>query len=709
MRTIENSSISQKEIWLCDLTYTQQTISSDVMPAAIGGIATYLEANSEYFVKTRLFKFPEKLLAALNNDSLPQAIGFSNYIWNLNLTLMFVNYIKKFNTEIIIVLGGPNFPTSYIEQEEFMRKNNNVDVYVKGEGERAFLGLVAELGKVNFQLEKLEKGIPSTCRILPDDSFDNAEYMDRIKNLSEIPSPYTNGKLDEFFDGIMLPIIQTNRGCPFSCTFCVEGEKYYSKVNNNELEKIFNEIDYISQKMSGIASVGTSRMDLHIADSNFGMYPQDVEICRYIATKQSELGYPQYINVATGKNRKDRVLECAKILNGALRLSGSVQTLDKKILLNIGRQNIKEDEVISLALEASNIGANSYSEIILGLPGDTLDSHFSTIKTIVEADFNTVALYQCMLLPGTDMATRESVNKWGMVTRFRILPRCFGVYSINGDDKSTGEIEEICVANNSLTFKDYLNCRKMHLVINLFYNDGIFKDVLRVFQENSISKYEWLKVIWEYEKSQEFNQLVELFLNETKNELWESKEDLERFIQTDSNIEKYIKGELGSNLIFKYKSIALIEYPHVLAKVAIETLSIIMSSKKLNRHLLPLCKELIEAAQLRMTDIFNNLDSVKENKFYYDVEKFWSDKSISNPQEYALVNPKKIAFILTDSQKKNINNYLEIYGNNTPGLSRILSKVYVRKLYRVPVDLGVKLDDREMILGSARLSGLNEF
>ena len=47
--------------------------------------------------------------------------------------------------------------------------------------------------------------------------------VERIKDLTEIPSPYLEGKLDEFFDGKLQPTIQTTRGCPFACTFCVEG------------------------------------------------------------------------------------------------------------------------------------------------------------------------------------------------------------------------------------------------------------------------------------------------------------------------------------------------------------------------------------------------------------------------------------------------------------------------------------------------------
>ena len=52
-------------------------------------------------------------------------------------------------------------------------------------------------------------------------------------DLSQIPSPYLSNRLDEFLDGKLLPITQTNRGCPFTCTFCTEGQRYWTKVEEN--------------------------------------------------------------------------------------------------------------------------------------------------------------------------------------------------------------------------------------------------------------------------------------------------------------------------------------------------------------------------------------------------------------------------------------------------------------------------------------------
>ena len=55
-------------------------------------------------------------------------------------------------------------------------------------------------------------------------------YKERIKDLDEIPSPYLNGMMDKFFDGKLTPFLETNRGCPFTCSFCHTGSDYFHKL-----------------------------------------------------------------------------------------------------------------------------------------------------------------------------------------------------------------------------------------------------------------------------------------------------------------------------------------------------------------------------------------------------------------------------------------------------------------------------------------------
>ena len=55
--------------------------------------------------------------------------------------------------------------------------------------------------------------------------------IERINNINIIPSPYLNGVMDEFFNYPLVPMLETNRGCPFSCAFCADGQASKNKVH----------------------------------------------------------------------------------------------------------------------------------------------------------------------------------------------------------------------------------------------------------------------------------------------------------------------------------------------------------------------------------------------------------------------------------------------------------------------------------------------
>jgi radical SAM superfamily enzyme YgiQ (UPF0313 family) len=711
--SVGNATSEPALVFLCDLTYTQQTISSDVIPAAVGCIATYAERALGGRVNVEIFKFPEKLIEALEGGVKPRIIGFSNYCWNEDLGTEFARVIKSKHPQIVTVFGGPNYPTNAAEQEQFLRRYPQIDFYVAKEGEIGFTSLIEALLQVDFQRDRVPDNLPSVHRINRAGRFVASPTVDRIRDLTEVPSPYLTGKLDKFFDGVMLPIVQTNRGCPFKCTFCVEGVDYYNKVAKTKLlGKVDAELEYIANKMRALRDQG-GRADLHIADSNFGMYKEDLDICRFIADKQRRYGYPEYINVATGKNHKERVLEAANTINGALRLSGSVQSLDDTVLKNIKRSNINVDQIMELALSASKIGANSYSEIILGLPGDTVEGHLRSIRIIVDADFNICCLYQLMLLPGTDLASDESVRAWKMVTRYRAIPRCYGHYRLYGETINACEIERICVANDSLSFEQYLKCRKMHLIVNLFYNDGVLKEVLRFIRMLGLSVYDWLDLIYRDEQNSRLRELVARFLEETSDELWLDRDEFRAFTRNTDNIQRFIAGELGANLIFKYRSLALLGYADDIADVARRALEELLKRNGASRDAHDLGQELIAYGHARLSGLFEATQPEPEHVFFYDVVAFSDCPAMSDPASYRLPAPIAYRFVHTSEQEQTINRYTNIYGRSLAGLSRILSKIYIRKLFRQPVDITGSMiastSQKDLRFGQAGLTGLNEY
>ena len=142
------------KVWLSDLTYTQQSIASDTVPAAIGMIAEYLEKKLPQIPKTKLFKFPEDLSAELKKDQ-PDIMGFSSYMWNTSLSDIFMKRIKETFPNVITVSGGPNFPSDEVEQFEYLKKRPWIDFFVRYEGEIAFVNLIDALIENNNDISEL--------------------------------------------------------------------------------------------------------------------------------------------------------------------------------------------------------------------------------------------------------------------------------------------------------------------------------------------------------------------------------------------------------------------------------------------------------------------------------------------------------------------------------------------------------------------------
>jgi radical SAM superfamily enzyme YgiQ (UPF0313 family) len=652
------------------------------MPAAIGGIATFYEANVGPTPHVRLFKYPEKLIDAIK-QGVPHIIGFSNYCWNLELGYGFAEVFKEKYPDTVVVMGGPNYPVDAPSQEQFMRERSAIDFLVVKEGELPFSKLVEALIAHDFDVEAVKNlELDSIHSVTADGRFIAAPLCKRLADLTDIPSPYLTGKMDEFFDGTLMPILQTNRGCPFSCTYCTEGNLYFNRIRRKGMERIAAELDYMGKKMVEERSRG-GRNDLFITDSNFGMFKKDLETCRLIAQAQKLHGWPEYIIVGTGKNKKGLVLEAARIVSGRLRLAGSVQSLDPQVLSNISRSNVDTDQLLDLATDAKDIGANSYAEVILALPGDTVEKHLKTIETLIDVGFADVYMFQLMMLLGAVVSTPTVRRKYKMGTHFRVIPRCFGSYQANGKRVIAVDIEEIATSLDTFTFEDYLSCRRFNLIVTIFYNDRTFEGLLKLLENQNISRYTWIENIFNHKHTGRLAQLISDFVTETEGELWNSREELVNFTRDPGTVERYINDELGANLLFKYQSLAtnrhLLDVAHA-ARVSI--LEILRENNKLTPQIEAFVDDILTYDVARRQGIFEGHYGARYAELHHDVPGFLAAPADIPLSELAFDSYRKYHFALDNEQIGVIERALNTYGRTDVGMARILARVHVKKLLR---------------------------
>ncbi len=671
------------KIWLCDLCYTQQLISSDVIPAQIGGIATYCESHITPSPVIRLFKYPEELIKAFRTEQ-PHVIGFSNYLWNLELIYGFAMAIKKKFPKVIVVVGGPNFPLLREHQESFLRLRPAIDYYIEKEGELAFCNLIQALIHHEFDVDLVKKMKLGNVRgITEDGEFCAGPVLERISDLSELPSPYLMGKLNDFFDGKLTPILHTTRGCPFTCMYCVESTIYYAKKYRKTDDTLKAEIDFIGQKMKGVREAG-GRNDLHIADSNFGMYKEDIQTAYWIAEAQKKYDWPEYIVCSTGKNQHDRVMKVSSIVNGKIRVSGSVQSTDQEILRNIKRVNINMKQLFQLADEANKVGAESHSEVILGLPGDTVERHLKSIGDLIDAGFTNIRMYQLILLMGTPLYSQYREKQFACGTHFRIVPFDYGDYAFDDDTRVvSAAIEEVVTSLDGLSYEGYLQCRKFNLMVDTFYNQGVFQGILELLKQLDISRYAWIKKIWGSEKLTEISEIIDQFVQETKDELWDSYDDLKRYASEPDTIKKYLSGELGAKLIFKYKSILTQNHLRELAEITRHTvLQLIAEEGKLDTTVEPLINDILSYEILRKIDLFKGDYEHKYCTLGHDVGRFLNNKEKIPISSLAFAKPQKYQFFLKQNQIDTIERALNTYGRDLAAMTKIVSFVRIESVYR---------------------------
>jgi hypothetical protein len=151
-----------------------------------------------------------------------------------------------------------------------------------------------------------------------------------------------------------------------------------------------------------------------------------------------------------------------------------------------------------------------------------------------------------------------------------------------------------------------------------------------------------------------------------------------------------------------------------IADVARRALDQLLRAHDVGEEARELGHELVTYGHARMTGLFGNGGNEQPvHAFNYDVVAFADRAGSNDHSSYRLDTPVAYRFVHTNEQMQTIKNYTAIYGTSLAGLSRILAKVYVRKLFRQPIDVtgstSVAASQRDLRFGQAALTGLNEF
>ncbi|NND68429.1 MAG: hypothetical protein HKN19_12650, partial [Halioglobus sp.] len=221
-------------------------------------------------------------------EATPPIVLLSSYVWNHGLNIRTAKVIRQQKPRAVIVIGGPHVPKYEGETEEFLRENPFIDIAVLGEGEATMAEILTVLAGHNWPRDALGdlSGVPGivyAAKRGDETDYVRTESRSRLKDIGVLPSPYLTGEFEPWFREFPAAILETNRGCPYGCTYCDWGSATLAKVTKFSAERVIAEIEHIAQHDSDA---------IFIADANFGMLEQDIEVAHALVAAHKKYGYP---------------------------------------------------------------------------------------------------------------------------------------------------------------------------------------------------------------------------------------------------------------------------------------------------------------------------------------------------------------------------------------------------------------------------------
>ena len=395
-----------------------------------------------------------------------QLAGFSLYPWNAEYSLA---AIKRLASDIPVIVGGPSVPKRKDDVIAFMKAHPNIDFLLLGEGEQTFAA---------FLLSLIYQNPPSTVSSIAYREEGNiiiSSPASRVTDFTQTASPYLDGTFDKLLqrypNRFQMGMLETNRGCPFRCTFC--DWSITRKVLEIPLTRIFQEIDWlIAHQFSHFCLI----------DANFGIRPRDHQIAQYIAKQKQVSGRPTSCYFYLTKNNHQRNWETIQTFHLAqidCTVGLAVQDFDDGVLKAVKRGRLQSSETNQLRDQCAKQGIPTRNELILGLPKQSYHSFVQTLLLAMppypKHDF---ILFLCRLLDNTELANPKQRALHALETR-----RCKWVSPQGQAHGIIDEYQEIIVGTADMPTEKWKETVHFANIASMGYNKYLMRIIFRAVKE----------------------------------------------------------------------------------------------------------------------------------------------------------------------------------------------------------------------------------
>ena len=478
-----------KKLKIYSSQFNYQYGNSIHFPYSIASLFAYIKSFPELdkqlqFEKTFIFR--NKLDEYVDRIKDPDILLCSCYVWNWEITNMLAKRVKEKYPDCKVIYGGPqvplkyegNVPTGWVENStgNFFKDYPHVDVLVHQEGEYTIKNLFEKI--VNNELITDVGGIETAdFRTLA---------QDRIWDLDTLPSPYLTDlvwDLIEPVEGVeYIAAWETNRGCPFQCTFCDWGSATKTKVRKWDMDKLFEEIEWFANNKIPY---------IDCCDANFGIFTErDLSLAKKLSSEKKEKGFPGRIRPAWTKSSSDKVIPVAKELLDADLLRAvtlAVQSLDPTTLEVIKRRNIKFDKFGELVQKFRNEKIENYTELIMGMPGETLSSYKIGLEQLMELFPRPVVfIYNCGVFVNAPMNEPNYAKKYDIQT---IKSPIYLWHSSVNNRGEIPEYEDTIVSTNTFDLDELKEMYVYGWFMQAFHSLGITEYLSKFYNQVYDLKY----------------------------------------------------------------------------------------------------------------------------------------------------------------------------------------------------------------------------
>lgn len=302
----------------------------------------------------------------------PDVVGFSCYIWNIEYVKKITENLKKINPDITVFFGGPE--ASF--DAENLLNITEADFIIKGEGEQAFINML----KDDFKAPQKVISAPVT------------DYF----------NPYT----EEYFDTLKGRIVylETSRGCPFHCAFCLSGR--------DENVRFFD-MDISKQNILKLANCGTQTVKF--VDRTFNCNDKRArEIFEFIYEQRKQGNIHEdvvfHCEVEADLFTQETLDYLKTMPKGLFQFEAGLQSFNHETLKGVDRRHNIDRLVHNLKEIAQMKNIHLHIDLIAGLPHEDYDSFAKGFDMAFDVGAEVIQLGFLKLLNGSPLASQKEIH-----------------------------------------------------------------------------------------------------------------------------------------------------------------------------------------------------------------------------------------------------------------------------------------------------------